>query len=329
MAQVRDVSVSDTAVQKRFTPECAQLLHAILEEMSSVVVQAAHDVPIKLLRRFRAVILEDSSSISLPDELAEVWRGCGGNQAHTAAAVKLHVRWELKRGQVQGPKLSDGRTSGHASPFTDEAVEAGSLSIKDLGYFSLRQMAERRRAGGYTLARLRAGTALFTPKGKRLRLDDVPLPQRVGHMKQLHVQVGAGERLPMRLVLLRERWQMELLYKLWKQQGQVDEWRTSNPWRVLCELYAKLIGALLQQWLIVLFAWQDPQRSLVKLAQVVRDTGWSIMEALAGHRSLCCALRLIGRRMRSGCQMNKRKKHPNSAQLLEQEAVEWALSWCE
>ena len=54
------------------------------------------------------------------------------------------------------------------------------------------------------------------------------------------------------LVLLRERWQMELLYKLWKSDGQIDEWRTSNPWRVLCELYAKLIGVLLQHWLIVL-----------------------------------------------------------------------------
>jgi hypothetical protein len=123
-AQVRAVSVSDTAVHKRFTPQCAQFLHAILEEMSSVVVQAAHAVPIKLLRRFRAVILEDSSSISLPDGLAEIWRGCGGNQAHTAAAVKLHVRWELKRGQVQGPKLTDGRSSDHASPFNDEEVEA-------------------------------------------------------------------------------------------------------------------------------------------------------------------------------------------------------------
>ena len=129
------------------------------------------------------------------------------------------------------------------------------------------------------------------------------------------------------LVLLRERWQMELLYKLWKQHGQVDEWHTSNPWRVLCELYAKLIGVMLQHWLMVLFAWHDPQRSLVKLAQVVRDTGWTLMEALAGHRSLRSALQLIARRMRSGCQMNKRKKHPNSAQLLEREAVEWALRW--
>jgi Transposase DDE domain len=131
------------------------------------------------------------------------------------------------------------------------------------------------------------------------------------------------------LVLLRERWQMEVLYKLWKQYGQVDQWRTSNPWRVVCELYAKLIGVLLQQWLIVLFAWHDPQRSLVKLAQVVRDTSWTIMQALARKRSVRSALQLIGRRMRSGCQMNKRKKHPNSAQLLEQQAVEWALSWCE
>ncbi len=383
-AEVRAVSVTDTAVHKRFTPECVQFLHAVLEEMSSVVVQAAHDVPIKLLRRFRAVILEDSSSISLPDELAEVWQGCGGNQGHTAAAVKLHVRWELKRGRLWGPKLTDGRTSDRNSPFNEQDVVPGSLHVEDLGYFNQSRLAQRHQAGASSLTRLQAGTALYTHKGQRLLVQAV-LPQRVGQMKELHVLVGARERLPMRLlmlrvpkevadkrredllrdaqrrqqtiseetlqladwtmlvtdvpakrlrfeealVLLRERWQMELLYKLWKQHGQVDEWHTADPWRVLCELYAKLIGVLLQHWVIVLFAWHDPQRSLVKLAKVVRDTGWTLMEALAGHRSLRSALRLIGRRMHSGCQMNTRKHHPNSAQLLEQEAVEWALSWCE
>ncbi len=382
-AELRAVSVSDTAVHKRFTPQCAAFLHAVLEEISSVVVQAAHDVPIRLLRRFSAVILEDSSSVSLPNELAERWRGCGGNQDHTAAAIKLHTRWELKRGQLWGPKLSDGRASDHRSPFNAQPVQPGALYVQDLGYFDLQRLAQRHQAGASSLTRLHAGTALFTPSGQPLCLQDV-LPPRVGQMKELHVLVGAKQRLPMRLlllrvpkevgdqrredllrdaqrrqqtiseetlrladwtilitdvpskhlrfeealVLLRERWQMELLYKLWKQDGQIDEWHTSNPWRVLCELYAKLIGALLQHWLIVLFAWQDPQRSLVKLAQVVRDTSWILMPALAcGHR-LPATLRLIGRRMRSGCQMNKRKKHPNSAQLLEREGVEWALSWC-
>ena len=107
-AQMRDVSVSDSAVDKRFTPECARLLHAVLEELTSIVVEAAQDVPIKLLRRFSAVILQDSSSITLPDELAEQWRGCGGTQEHTAAAVKLHVRWELKGGRLWVPSAGSG-----------------------------------------------------------------------------------------------------------------------------------------------------------------------------------------------------------------------------
>ena len=140
-AEIREVSVSDTAVDKRFTPACARLLHAVLEELTSVVVQAAQEVPIRLLRRFSAVILEDSSSIALPDELAELWRGCGGNQRHTAAAVKLHTRCELKRGRLEGPKLTDGRTSDHASPFNEQEVLPGSLHVEDLGYFALLRLA--------------------------------------------------------------------------------------------------------------------------------------------------------------------------------------------
>ncbi|HEY4033305.1 MAG TPA: hypothetical protein VGL94_05000 [Ktedonobacteraceae bacterium] len=91
-------------------------------------------------------------------------------------------------------------------------------------------------------------------------------------------------------------------------------------------MYAKLIGILLQHWLIVLLAWQDEQRSLVKLAQVIRDGSLSLMEALAGYRSLHSAILAIGRRMRAGCAMNTRKKHPNSAQLLHNGLTAWLLS---
>ncbi len=104
------------------------------------------------------------------------------------------------------------------------------------------------------------------------------------------------------------------------------ERRTANPWRVLCELYAKLIGLLLQHWLIILFAWQDEQRSLVKLAQVVRDTACSLLEALAGIRSLCSVLQS---RKRSHAfrlpNEQARGAHPNSAQLLQRGSTNWAL----
>ena len=77
-AQVRAVSVTDTAVDKRFSEACAQFLHAVLEEMSAVVVQAAQAVPLKLLKRFSAVICEDSSTDCLARctdrPLAGLWR---------------------------------------------------------------------------------------------------------------------------------------------------------------------------------------------------------------------------------------------------------------
>ena len=383
-AAIRAVDVSDTAVHKRFTSACADFLHAVLEALLSVVVQADEVVPPKVLRHFAAVVMEDSSTIALPDELAQCWRGCGGNQTHTSAALKLHVRWDLQSGRLWGPALTEGRCSDHRSPLAHEDLPEGSLYVADLGYFSVAEIAQRQRQHLFTLTRYQAATVLLDVKRGRLNLWQV-LPQRVGQMKEMRVRVGVQEQLPMRLlllrvpkdiadkrrqdlladakrrqqaispetlrladwtilltdapvkrlpfqaalILLRERWQMELLYKLWKQYARVDEWRTANSWRVLCELYAKLIGVLLQHWLMVLFAWQDAQRSLVKLAQVVRDCAGSLMEALAGERSLASVLRLIERRMGSGCQMNKRKKHPNSAQLLERGRVEWALSWCE
>ena len=71
MATIRDVYVSDTGVHNRFTESCARFLHAVLEEMVSVLVHAEQPVPLELLHRFSSVVLEDSSSIALPKELAD------------------------------------------------------------------------------------------------------------------------------------------------------------------------------------------------------------------------------------------------------------------
>ncbi len=109
MAETADVSVTDTAIHERFTPECAEMLRRLLAEMSAVVVQAASPVPIAVLRRFEAVILEDSSVIALPAALHEQWPGCGNQNTQEAARLKLHVRWELQRGRLKGPACNWSR----------------------------------------------------------------------------------------------------------------------------------------------------------------------------------------------------------------------------
>ena len=53
-------------------------------------------------------------------------------------------------------------------------------------------------------------------------------------------------------VLARVRWQIEILFRVWKSVLQVDAWRSQSPWRVLCEVYAKLPGVVWWHWRVVL-----------------------------------------------------------------------------
>ncbi len=146
MAQVRAVSVTDSAVDKRFNEACAHFLHAVLEEMSTVVVQAAQAVPLSLLKRFSAVICEDSSTITLPDELADLWRGCGGNQVHTKAAVKVHTRLRFDAGTLMGTE-ADGRTH-RGSQQSLERRAVGSQHALHRGPGLLQPAAFRGTTGG-------------------------------------------------------------------------------------------------------------------------------------------------------------------------------------
>jgi hypothetical protein len=130
--------------------------------------------------------------------------------------------------------------------------------------------------------------------------------------------------LPEALVLLRLRGPLERLFRLWKEQGQIDEWRSKKPWRILCELYGKLAAMLIQQWLIGEGCWHDPWRSLVKAAQVVRREANRMMVALY-EGGLQRVLRSIVRCMRSGCRIERRTTRPSTVQLL-LEGLDWQLT---
>jgi hypothetical protein len=43
---------------------------------------------------------------------------------------------------------------------------------------------------------------------------------------------------------MRLRWQIELFWKLWKQEGKIDTWRSNKPQRILTEVSAKLLGVI-------------------------------------------------------------------------------------
>lgn len=384
-----EVAVSASAICQRLTAPTAEFLRRLLVRLAEVRVEA-EAVEVPLLKQFAAVIVEDSSTISLPAALAERWRGCGGSEGTSAAALKLFVRWDVLAGGLQGPRLSDGRTNDHQSPFNDTPLPVGALYLADLGFFGIQRLSrlahgeaasggQQEQAGKrYFLTRYFARTTMWTRGGHRLDLGAL-LPKQVGEVREQGVLLGKRERLPVRLimvrvpeevalarqerlreaaqkhgrvpdedvlalthwtilltnlprkradccqvlVLVRLRWQIERLFRLWKEDGQIDVWRSRKPMAILCELYSKLGAMLIQQALIEEGCWADPFHSLVKAAQVARREANRLMIAFA-EGELARTVRSIACGMRAGCRIQKRKGRPSTAQLL-LHGLDWPL----
>lgn len=118
-------------------------------------------------------------------------------------------------------------------------------------------------------------------------------------------------------VLYRLRWQIELLFKLWKSHHHLADHRRTDPVRQMIELLARLIAVLVQHWLLLTSGWDDPQLSLVKATRLIRERMPLLIEALAERPRLEAVLQRLVEAISHRCRLNTRRGRPNAAQLLQ------------
>ena len=118
-------------------------------------------------------------------------------------------------------------------------------------------------------------------------------------------------------VLYRVRWQIELLFKLWKSDGQIDESRSEQPYRVLCEVYAKLLGMVVQHWLLLSCGGAAfSQKSQRKAARAVRKQVAAIATVLLRTTELVQTLEVMARMVQAAGELRRRKGRPSTYQTL-------------
>jgi len=381
MAAKLGVHVSEEAVARRFT---ANLVQFVAETLKRVVAQAlgAKSVPARLLRKFTDVRIGDSTTLTLPDELAEQFPGCGGTGKACLAAMKIQLLWSLTTGQLLRWLIEPGRASDAVSAIAAEPPPAGSLSIFDLGYFSLERFRRTGTGQAYWISRFQHNTRVFDAAGEALHLlrflrrhgkhglVDVPVvlgendrlpcrliavrvPAEVAARRRQHLRERARGRQPSRaylklqawtlfisncppellswkevVVLYRARWQIELLFKLWKSHNRLEQRETkASPHRQMAVLYAKLIGVIVQHWILLTGTWHDGQRSLRKAAAVLRDWVVLFSEALNDAKRLRKLLRRFAVAVAATARVTRRNKHPSLFQLLDNpELLEYAIA---
>ena len=92
------ISITPQAIEQRFGEPAADMLKQTLDAAAEQVLAACPQA-IPLLSRFNGVYLQDSSWITLPDELADVWPGCGTNtEKGGKASLKIQLRFDMLTG---------------------------------------------------------------------------------------------------------------------------------------------------------------------------------------------------------------------------------------
>lgn len=116
--------------------------------------------------------------------------------------------------------------------------------------------------------------------------------------------------------LLRLRWQIELLFRLWKTYSLIDESESENPWRILTEMYAKLIAVLIQHWMILASVWHIPEKSMVQAALSIQKFAVLLHLSVNDEAALCSTISTIVALLQSSPGLLKRKKRPSTIQIL-------------
>ena len=120
------------------------------------------------------------------------------------------------------------------------------------------------------------------------------------------------------MLVYRVRWQVELIFKLWKSQAALDGIGSYGLPRILCQFYARLLGVILFHWSVAPCRFTPAgEISLPKAFEVFQRFVLHLVDVIRQHgRGLAPLLQRMAEDFRRFALKTIRRKSPSTLQLL-------------
>jgi len=188
--------VSKQAIFSRMTDSWLATVKELLKEVTSQQIKVK--VKPQLFEHFRNVWLQDSTTLHLPDILAERFKG-NLSRGKQKSVAKLNVIIDAVTGLCPVMEWSSFTvTEQYLAKSILQIANAGDLVIRDLGYFVLpvfKQLSER---GIYFLSRWKYNTKLYDPESG----NEINLVSLLDGKAWIDQEIICGKETPLKVRLV-------------------------------------------------------------------------------------------------------------------------------
>ena len=164
MLNEESISITKQGLDFRFTKTAVDFMESMYKE-ALIVFKSGIQIECEILKQFSSVKLLDSTYITLPNNMEDLYKGYGssyaGQENKAKSGVKIQLVFDYLNQLTSRVDLKEGIRSDQGYRDYLEDINKNDLLIADLGYFVPESFKAIDKMGAYFISRYKSDTNIY------------------------------------------------------------------------------------------------------------------------------------------------------------------------